>query len=59
MTKNLQKKNQQLAELIAWINSPEGQASIKKALAEADEFTARLAEDRKVPWQKMHEPITI
>lgn len=50
---------EKLRAAIDWINSPEGEKAISDALKEADKFIAQLAEDRKIPWEKLHQPMTI
>lgn len=42
-----------------WLQSPEGRETIRKALEESKEVTARLQEERRVDLKALHEPFTV
>ena len=46
-------------QVLEWMQTPEGQESMRKAAAASDEFAAQLREARNIPWEKLHEPFTI
>lgn len=44
---------------IKFLRSKKGQAELAEVMKRAQETTDRLREIQKVPWWKMHEPMTI
>lgn len=44
---------------LEWMQTPEGQAALRKAAAESKEFADALRAARNIPWEKLHEPFTI
>jgi len=44
---------------VKYVLSPEGRASLLKALRNAREDIRALQEARKVDWHKLHEPVDI
>lgn len=43
----------------AWASSPEGQREIRAAHEAAQKVTDELRRARRVPWWRLHEPVTI
>jgi len=43
----------------AWASSEEGQRQIREALATAEETIRQLNMNRRIPWWRLKEPMTI
>lgn len=44
---------------LTWMQSAEGQESMRKAAAESNEFAEKLRAASNIPWERLHEPFTI
>jgi hypothetical protein len=43
----------------AWAASPEGQQQIRDAVADAEKTIAELERAIRIPWWRLHEPVTL
>lgn len=46
-------------KVIAYLESDEGKAAMRKAAEESKELEEMFRKAREIPWQKLHEPFTI
>jgi hypothetical protein len=43
----------------AWAASPEGQQQIRDAVETAEKTIAEFEKSRRIPWWRLHEPMTL
>ena len=46
-------------QIIEWLQSPKGQAVLRRNAKKTEEFIAELRKCRQIPWEKLHAPFTI
>lgn len=55
--------DEQMAEIVdhalKYLQTPRGQAAMRKHAAAAKEFADTLRKAHEIPWEKLHEPFTI